>query len=218
MWEEVEDDKIVTNPLNTVPVFKIKHNAHDDSVILKTRLCVQGFNQKYGIDYFETYAPTGKAASLRAALTYIAEKNLDYIQLDVKGAFLHSELNKQVYIHTPFGRKRKSKFLRLKKSLYGLKQAPRNWYRMLSEWIKDQGFRESECNPCLYLGNNQVSVIYFHVDDLLMAGNVKVFEEKFLARFKDSTSHTPSLTIGAYITLIIHITDNITRQKVQLDT
>lgn len=116
VWEEV-DDKEVTNPLNTVPVFKIKHNTHDDSVVYKTRLCIQGFNQKYGLDYFKTYAPTGKAALLRGILTYVAEKDLDMIQLDVKGAFLHSELDEQVFIKTPVGCNRQSKYLRLKKSL-----------------------------------------------------------------------------------------------------
>lgn len=87
-WEEV-NEKIVTNPLNTVPVFKIKQNAHRKAPILKTWLCVQGFNQQYGLDYLETYAPTGKVVSLRAVLTYVAEMNLEMLQLDVKGSFLH---------------------------------------------------------------------------------------------------------------------------------
>lgn len=49
VWEEV-DKKLVTNPLKTVAVFKVKDNMHAKAPIYKTRLCVQGFNQRYGID------------------------------------------------------------------------------------------------------------------------------------------------------------------------
>lgn len=126
LWEDA-DKNTVTNPLNTTPVFKITTNAHGKAPILKTQLCVQGFNQRYGLDYLETYAPTGKVASLRGLLTYAADKKLNILQLDVKGAFLHSELDKKVFIKTPHGFGRSSKYLKLKKMLYGLKQAPRNW-------------------------------------------------------------------------------------------
>lgn len=63
VWEDANDSK-VTNPLNTVPVFKIKTNTHDKSPTYKTRLCVQGFGQRYGLDDLKTYAPTGKVALL----------------------------------------------------------------------------------------------------------------------------------------------------------
>lgn len=101
VWEDAEEDE-VTNPLNTVPVFKIKLNSHGKPEMYKTRICVQGFSQR----------------------------GLKLLQLNVKGAFLHSELDEQVFIKTPYGCNRKSKYLRLKKSLYGLKQAPRNWYQI----------------------------------------------------------------------------------------
>lgn len=130
---EDADDSEVNNPLNTVAVFKIKTNTHGECPTYKTRLCVQGFGQRYGLDYLKTYAPTGKVALLRAVLTYAADKNLDLLQLDVKEAFLHSELEEKVFIKTPYGCNQKSKYLCLKKSLYGLKEAPRNWYRMLSD-------------------------------------------------------------------------------------
>lgn len=129
VWEDAKEDE-VTNPLNMVPVFKIKLNSHGKPETYKTRICVQGFSQKYGLDYLDTYAPTGKVASLQAVLTYAADRGLKLLQLNVKGAFLQSELDEQVFIKTPYGCNRKSKYLRLKKSLYGLKQAPRNWYQI----------------------------------------------------------------------------------------
>lgn len=90
-------------------------------------MCVQGFNQKFGIDYFETYTPTGKTTSLRALLLFALDKNLPMLQLEVKGAFLHAKIDEEVYIRRPKGSSRKLPILKLEKSLYGLKQAPRNW-------------------------------------------------------------------------------------------
>lgn len=116
VWEEVDKDE-VTNPLKTVPVYKVKENAHGEPPTYKTRLCVQGFNQKYGLDYMETYAPTGRIASLQALLTFAMDKKLELLQLDIKGAFLHADLDKDVYIFNPPCSSRKGKFLKLKKSL-----------------------------------------------------------------------------------------------------
>jgi hypothetical protein len=64
-------------------------------------------------------------------------------QLDVKSAFLHGELNKEVYVeqHLGYQKERKEELVyKLKKSLYGLRHAPRAWYSKIETYFGSEGF------------------------------------------------------------------------------
>ncbi|KNZ61391.1 retrovirus-related Pol polyprotein from transposon TNT 1-94, partial [Puccinia sorghi] len=136
----------------------------------KARLCIQGFLQLPGIDYNETFSPTGKFSTLLVLLTFAIDKKLPLCQFDVKSAFLYVPLKETLYIKTPEGSKRKSLYLWLKKSLYGLKQAPENWFETLTAWFKDINFFQSTSDPCLFIHQDGNSYIFFHVNDLIVAG------------------------------------------------
>lgn len=61
--------------------------------------------------------------------------NLELEQLDVKTAFLHDDLDEEIFMDQPKGFKVKGKesmVYRLKKSLYELKQEPRQRYKNLT--------------------------------------------------------------------------------------
>ncbi|GJY79663.1 retrovirus-related pol polyprotein from transposon TNT 1-94 [Tanacetum coccineum] len=68
-------------------------------------------------------------------------------QMDVKTAFLHGDLDKEIYMEQPKGFQVKGKedyVCRLQKSLYGLKQAPRQWYKKFESVIgKANVFRKT---------------------------------------------------------------------------
>ncbi|KNZ60512.1 hypothetical protein VP01_1542g1 [Puccinia sorghi] len=51
---------------------------------------------------------------------------------------------------------------------------------------QEQGFVESNCDPCLYCCDDKVSMIFFHVDDLILVGPGNNFKENYEKRFKDS--------------------------------
>lgn len=78
------------------------------------------FDQIQGVDFDKTWAPTGKLGSLLLALIYGLKNKMSFTQFNVKGAFLHAPLNKNVIIRTPEGSTRKFPYLKLNKSLYGL--------------------------------------------------------------------------------------------------
>src|SRR5688572_28157620 len=63
--------------------------------------------------------------------------------MDVKSAFLNSDLKEEVYVHQPPGFAipgKEGKVLRLRKALYGLRQAPRAWNAKLDSTLKGMGF------------------------------------------------------------------------------
>ena len=83
-------------------VYRIK-NEHDGSKHYNAKLVVKGFQQKEGIDYTEIFSPVVKLSTIRLILGMVATKNLHLEQLDVKTAFLHGDLEKDLYMIQPEG-------------------------------------------------------------------------------------------------------------------
>ena len=64
--------------------------------------------------------------------------------MDVKNAFLHGELGKDIYMEQPrdFESKIHLEYIcKLKKALYDLKQALRAWYGKIGEFLVQSGFK-----------------------------------------------------------------------------
>jgi hypothetical protein len=109
-------------------VFKLKRNSDGEIVKHKARLVAKGYVQKFGVDYEEVFAPVARLDTVRLLLAYATNHGWKVHCLDVKSAFLHGELEEEVYVTQPEGYEVKGKeqcVLKLSKALYGLKQAPR---------------------------------------------------------------------------------------------
>eukprot|EP00253_Pinus_taeda_P004912 PITA_04912 len=108
-------------------VFKLKWGVNDTEDRYKARLVAKGFSQKAGIDFHEIFSPVVKIVSIRIVLALVALLDLELQQLDVKIAFLHGDLDEEIYMEQLEGfiqRCNKKFVCRLNKSLYGLKQSP----------------------------------------------------------------------------------------------
>lgn len=64
-------------------VFKVKHNADGSVEKHKARLVAQGFSQKYGVDYDETFSPVVRFESIRTVIALAVKKGLKMHQMDV---------------------------------------------------------------------------------------------------------------------------------------
>ena len=133
-WDLVEQPPEV-NLIGCKWVYKLKHKPDGSIERYKARLVAKGYNQTHGLDYFETFSPVVKAATIRIILTVALSFQWEIRQLDVHNAFLNGELEEQVYMSQPPGyldTTFPTKVCRLKKAIYGLKQAPRAWFQRLS--------------------------------------------------------------------------------------
>ncbi|KAL5774045.1 hypothetical protein ACOSP7_011602 [Xanthoceras sorbifolium] len=156
-------------------VFRIKEE-HNGNKRYKARMVVKGFQQKDGIDYNEIFSPVVKLTTIRLVLKIVAAENLHLEQLDVKTAFLHGDLEEEIYMRQPEGFKEAGKenlVCRLKKSLYGLKQAPRQWYKKFDSFMSSSGFTRCQADHCCYIKrfDNSFIILLLYVDDMLVAGS-----------------------------------------------
>jgi hypothetical protein len=84
-------------------IYKTKYNEYGEFEKHKTRLVAKGYTQKHGIDYTEVYAPVARIETVRMIVALAVQRNWNIFQMDVKSAFLHDELNENMYIEQPKG-------------------------------------------------------------------------------------------------------------------
>ena len=155
-------------------VYRVKTGADGSVERYKARLVAQGYTQKFGTGYDETFSPVVRMESLRALLALSVQFGLQLHQVDVTTAFLDGELEEEVYMQQPKGFSREGEehlVCKLKKSIYGLKKSPRCWNTALDKQLKEMGFIQSTSDPCIYVdAGGDTFFIGVYVDDIVLAG------------------------------------------------
>ncbi|KAG7593962.1 GAG-pre-integrase domain [Arabidopsis thaliana x Arabidopsis arenosa] len=156
-------------------VFRLKFNSDGTLERYKARLVALGNHQKEGVDFDETFAPVAKMQTVRVLLGVASIKHWELHQMDVHNAFLHGDLDEDIYMKPPPGflPSDPSLVCKLKKSIYGLRQAPRCWFSKLSSALTDYGFVRSHKDNSLfaYTRGSVVLHVLVYVDDLIVCGN-----------------------------------------------
>ena len=113
-------------------------NEQGEIVRNKERLVCEGYSQKEGIDYEETYAPMARIEALRLFLAYAMQKKSKVYEMDIKSTFLNGELEEEVHIEQPEGFSLTNDKVIVcipRKVLYELKQVHKTWYVRLDKYL-----------------------------------------------------------------------------------
>lgn len=155
-------------------VYKIKRSADESEAKFKSRLVARGFAQEYGVNYLETYAPVVKNSSVRVLMAMAVKCGFKVQQIDIKNAYINSELEEDVYMKQPEGfeqMKGDDVVLKLKKSLYGLKQSGNAWNKCLNSFLNEIEFKRMKTDPCVYKKGEKLEdiiILAVYVDDIII--------------------------------------------------
>ena len=138
---------------------------------------VNEYAQKEGIDFKDIFLPVVRLIIVRVVLAICTIFDLHLEQLDVKTAFLHGELEEEIYMLQPEGFAETGKenlVCRLNKSLYSLEQASRCWYKRFDSFIISLGYNRLSSDHYIYFRrfdeDSDFIILLLYIDDILVAG------------------------------------------------
>ena len=155
-----------------------------------TRACLvaKGFSQVKGMDYDAVFSPIVQFKMVHLILALAALKGWVLKGLDVQNAYLHGELNKEIYMEQPecfITPGKEQHVLHLKCALYGLKQAGLTWWQALKLSMEKLGFvsLSLDAGIFLYQKNGEFVIAVIYVDDAIFCGLLDVLMEQLKGEF-----------------------------------
>nr|GEV34081.1 copia protein [Tanacetum cinerariifolium] len=207
VWELVLSPDGI-KPLTLKWLFKNKHDKENTVIRNKTHPVVKGYRKEKGIEFEESFAPVSHMEAIRIFLAYTAHKGFTVYQMDVKTAFLHGSLKKDMYMCQPEGfidADHSSHVYKLKKALYGLKQAPRAWYDELSTFLLQNEFSKGIIDPMLFTRcfDDDILVVQVYVDDIIFGSTnpryATLFSNLMKSRFEMSMMGEMTFFLGLQV-------------------
>jgi hypothetical protein len=131
VWEIIneKDIPIDCRCIKNKWIFKLKRHG-----IFRGRLVACGYSQVLGIDFSKSFAPVLNDASFKIILIVKLVWNMTCTVVDIETAFLHGDLDEEIYMEVPKGLEiENKKKLILRKTIYDLVQSARKFMRNFME-------------------------------------------------------------------------------------
>lgn len=90
-------------PIGLKWVYKVKKDSHGETIKYKARLVAKGYVQRQGVDFDEVFVLVAGMETVRLFIGLAAQEGRGIHHMDVKSAFLNSELSEEVYVSQPLG-------------------------------------------------------------------------------------------------------------------
>jgi len=206
------------SPIGSKFVFKLKKVWN--SVLLtwdigtyRVRLVGLGYNQEYGVNYEGTFAPTAQLCTTRVVFNEAVQQNLYMYQLDVRSAFLNSEIEYDMWVRLPAGFQYEGhSVLKLKRTLEGTKQGAHDWYKTQNKFILayDDRLQHHPADPCFYyiVTSNLTVYIVVHTDDYLVVTNSPTYYAQFYAAYNAKYPCTDQGAVTKFLGLNVDYDQN----------
>ena len=164
-------------------VMKAKQASDGNISKFKARLVARGFTQKKGIDYFQTYASTARAASWRLLIALATILGWYIAHVDFVAAYLNGILMEVIFAEQPtllaefFSRNpdlakkhnySPDKAIRIQRPLYGLKQSGYAWQQRVKKEMAALRFFPLQSDPAVYYNPKTGVILASYVDDFLI--------------------------------------------------
>ena len=190
--------------IETKWVFDLKLDNQGNITRYKARLVAKGFRQIANVDYFDTYAPVARYASIRTVLAMAAIYDLEILQIDAVTAFLNGELTEEVYVQQPQGFVdviNKHQVCHLQKAIYGLKQAGYTWAEMLRQILLKHKFNPTTADPCVYTRgrDKDLIILMVYVDDIMILASSLVIGNKLIDDLEHDFKLKRIPTVNKYV-------------------
>ena len=90
-------------PITCEWVYKVKTKSDGSVERYKARLVARDFQQAYGREYGETFAPVAHMTMVRTLIVVVVVRSRTISQMDIKNALLQGDLHEEVYMQPPLG-------------------------------------------------------------------------------------------------------------------